>query len=120
KIEQEIEQQKAALRAEADAMVKSINDLKRLQVLTETQYRELSDLAPGVFTAGMGAEAVYEVVSTTDLDELASELREDIQSLSGQRRKRAAKRMRVVEALRKSGNRPEWMIFTALPVIPPD
>jgi len=120
RIEQEIEQQKAALRAEADSLVRPINELKLLQVLTETQYRELLDIAPEVFDAGMGAEAVYDVVSKTNLDELATGLRTEIQAMSGQKRKKATKRLRVVEALRKSGNRPEWMIFTALPVIPPD
>src|SRR5690606_9644682 len=119
-IVQEYEQQKQALRAEAEAMVRAISDLKPLQVLTETQYREAMELAPGVFKAGMGAEAVYEVVSKMDLDKLSAELRQEIHSVSGQRRKKAAKRLRVVEALRKSGNRPEWMIFTVLPVIPPD
>ncbi|HEX7103800.1 MAG TPA: DNA-directed RNA polymerase subunit beta', partial [Nitrolancea sp.] len=120
KFEAEIEQQKSALRAEADNMVKQISDMKELQVLTETQYRELTELAPGVFSASMGAEAVYDVVAKMDLDQLASDLRLDIQNMSGMRRKKATKRLRVVEALRRSGNRPEWMIFTALPVIPPD
>jgi DNA-directed RNA polymerase subunit beta' len=120
KFEAEIEQQKTALRAEADNMVKQISDMKELQVLTETQYRELTELAPGVFSASMGAEAVYDVVAKMDLDQLASDLRLDIQNMSGMRRKKATKRLRVVEALRRSGNRPEWMIFTALPVIPPD
>ncbi len=116
----EIDQQKSALKAEADSMVKQISDLKMLQVLTETQYRELSDLAPGTFHASMGAESVYDVVAKMDLDEVATQLRADIQNMSGQKRKKATKRLRVVEALRRSGNRPEWMIFTALPVIPPD
>ncbi len=120
KFEAEIDQQKSALKAEADNMVKQIQDLKELQVLTETQYRELTDLAPGTFHASMGAEAVYDVVAKMDLDEAASQLRSDIQTMSGQKRKKATKRLRVVEALRRSGNRPEWMIFTALPVIPPD
>ncbi len=74
----------------------------------------------GTFHASMGAEAVYDVVAKMDLDEVAVQLRSDIQSMSGQKRKKATKRLRVVEALRRSGNRPEWMIFTALPVIPPD
>jgi DNA-directed RNA polymerase subunit beta' len=120
KLEQDIEQQKSALKAEADKLARQINDLKILQILTETQYREMMELAPGVFRAGMGAEAVYDVVIKMDLDELTSQLRLEIQTATGQRRKKATKRLRVVEALRKSGNRPGWMIFTALPVIPPD
>jgi DNA-directed RNA polymerase subunit beta' len=120
KIQEEIDEQKKAVRAEADEMIRQISDLKPLQILTENQYREVQELAPGAFHAGMGADAVYEIVSKLDLDELAGGLRSEIQSLVGQRRKKAMKRLRVVEALRKSGNRPEWMIFTALPVIPPD
>jgi DNA-directed RNA polymerase subunit beta' len=119
-IREDIEAQKSAVRSEAEEMIRQISDLKPLQILTENQYREVQELAPGAFSAGMGAEAVYEVVSKLDLDELASQLRADIQTMVGQRRKKATKRLRVVEALRKSGNRPEWMIFTALPVIPPD
>jgi DNA-directed RNA polymerase subunit beta' len=119
-IREDIEAQKSAVRSEAEEMIRQISDLKPLQILTENQYREVQELAPGAFSAGMGAEAVYEVVSKLDLDELAGQLRADIQTMVGQRRKKATKRLRVVEALRKSGNRPEWMIFTALPVIPPD
>jgi DNA-directed RNA polymerase subunit beta' len=120
RLEAQYESQKNDLRAEADALVKRINGISALQVITETEYRELMEDAPGVFRAGMGAEAVYDVVSKIDLDELATSLRQDLQRMSGMRRKKATKRLRVVEALRKSGNRPEWMIFTALPVIPPD
>ncbi len=112
--------QAADLQAEADEIIKQIESLEPHQVITETQYRELMDLAPGVFHAAMGAEAVYEVVSKIDLDVIAAELRNELHRSSGMRMKKAAKRLRVVEALRKSGNRPEWMIFTALPVIPPD
>jgi DNA-directed RNA polymerase subunit beta' len=68
----------------------------------------------------MGAEAVYDVVAKMDLDAEALALRSDIATMSGLKKKKAAKRLRVVEALRKGANRPEWMIFTALPVIPPD
>ena len=120
RLEREYEQQKNALRAEADEIAKQIRLLAPLQIITETQYRELSDLAPGVFKAGMGAESVYAVVAKIDLDDEATTLRTEMQSMSGLRRKKATKRLRVIEALRKSGNRPEWMIFTSLPVIPPD
>ncbi len=121
RLQSEYEQQEVDLRAEADEIINQIKDLEQNQVLTETQYRELIDLAPGVFQASMGAEAVYAVVSKLDLDIIAAELRIELHStVSVQRKKKAAKRLRVVESLRKSGNRPEWMIFTALPVIPPD
>ena len=68
----------------------------------------------------MGAEAILDIVSKADLDSLASELRHEFQVSGGQRRKKATKRLRVVEAFRKSGNHPAWMMFTILPVIPPD
>jgi len=69
----------------------------------------------------MGGEALFKVCSNLDLDEMADELRHEAnQTGSKQRRKKATKRLRVVESLRKSGNRPEWMILTILPVIPPD
>ncbi|MBA2454884.1 MAG: DNA-directed RNA polymerase subunit beta' [Chloroflexia bacterium] len=120
KIESEFETQKSDLKAEAEDIIKQIKSLELYQVLTETQYRELSELAPGVFRAAMGAEAVYDVVTKVDLDAIAVGLRDDLHRMTGMRVKKAAKRLRVVEALRKSGNKPEWMIFTALPVIPPD
>ncbi|CAN5683026.1 DNA-directed RNA polymerase subunit beta' [soil metagenome] len=121
RLQSEYDQQEVDLRAEADEIISQIKDLEQNQVLTETQYRELIDLAPGVFQASMGAEAVYDVVAKLDLDVIAADLRTELHStVSVQRKKKAAKRLRVVESLRKSGNRPEWMIFTALPVIPPD
>ncbi len=120
KLEQQIEQQKADLRKEADDIVRQISDIRPMQVITEQQFRELSELAPGAFEARMGAEAVYDVVSKMDLDALSQQLRAELQATTGQRHKKIAKRLRLIEALRKSGNRPEWMILTVLPVIPPD
>jgi DNA-directed RNA polymerase subunit beta' len=122
KIEAELKEQIAEAEKERDAALKQLSDLKELQILTETQYRELADLVPSnVFRAGMGAEAVYDYVeSRIDLDQLALELRTQMQTDSEVKRKKAVKRLRVVEALRKSGNKPHWMIFTALPVIPPE
>jgi len=73
-----------------------------------------------IFRAGMGAESVRELVEQVDMDQLAAQLRAETRSSSGQRRKKATKRLRVVEAFRKSGNRPEWMIISVLPVLPPD
>ena len=105
-------------------MERDLEDLKALEektLLTETRYRELSDSWGNVFTAGMGAEAIRDIVTKIDLDKMAKELRREIRTTrSKQRRKKAAKRLRVVENFRKSENRPEWMILTALPVIPPD
>jgi DNA-directed RNA polymerase subunit beta' len=122
RIEDRLAEQVREAEKERDETVKAISDLKALQILSETQYRELQEIVPsGVFKAAMGAEAVHEyLTSSSDLDQLALQLREEMQSTSDVKRKKATKRLRVVEALRKSGNRPHWMIFTALPVIPPD
>jgi DNA-directed RNA polymerase subunit beta' len=91
-----------------------------ITLLTDAKLRELQDKVGDVFTAGMGAEAVYTMLQRLDLDRLAERMQTETQSSSGQRRKKAVKRLRVVEALRKSGNKPEWMVFTVLPVLPPD
>jgi DNA-directed RNA polymerase subunit beta' len=107
-----------------DAMESDLEELKTLaeqQLLSESRYRELADRWGSVFKAGMGAEAIRDIVAKINLDKLVKELRREIRTTrSKQRRKKAAKRLRVVENFRKSGNRPEWMIMTALPVIPPD
>ncbi len=95
--------------------------LAPLQFLTEARLRELKSKWGQVFRAGMGAEAFYEILHRMDLDKMAQELWNEARNdPSKQRRKKAIRRLRVVEALRKSGNRPEWMILTVLPVIPPD
>jgi len=95
--------------------------LAQMQFLTEARLRELKSKWGQVFRAGMGAEAFYEILRDMDLEKLAEELWHTVRhDRSKQRRKKATRRLRVVEALRKSGNRPEWMILTVLPVIPPD
>lgn len=95
--------------------------LQSMQFLNEAQYRELEERWGPVFEAGMGAEALYEICKDLDLDKMTKELRTQIRTTrSKQLKKKAIKRLRVVESLRKSKNRPEWMILTVLPVIPPD
>ena len=91
-----------------------------LTILTENEHREYEERFGLVFKAGMGAEAILSILVRMDLETLREKLHGEIESASGQRRKKATKRMRVVEALRKSGNRPDWMIVTELPVLPPD
>ena len=91
-----------------------------MQTLTESEYRSLSDRHGRLFDAGMGAEAVKKIIEQLDLDDLAQKLHVEMRQTSGQRRKKAIKRLRLIEAFRKSGARPEWMILTTLPVIPPD
>src|SRR5215208_3778524 len=108
------------LKTQAEARIAKINGVRPLMTLTENEYRDLVDSCGRIFKAGMGAEAIRERLKTINLDELASQLRAETRSSSGQRRKKATKRLRIVEAFRKSGNRPEWMIMTILPVLPPD
>ncbi len=94
--------------------------LMEKQLLTENEYREYREKYGQGFRAGMGAEAVKELLEAMDLDEMGGELRQELRSSSGQRRIRAIRRLEVVEAFRQSGNRPEWMVLDVIPVIPPD
>ena len=94
--------------------------LMEKQPLTENEYREARERYGNTFRAAMGAEAIKELLEAMDLERLAQELRSELRSSSGQRRVRAIRRLEVVEAFRKSGNRPEWMILDVVPVIPPD
>jgi len=111
----------SALQDELDANRDELLDLAELQFPTEPRVRELKSKWGQVFRAGMGAEAFHELLSNLDLDQLAEDLWKEVrQGRSKQRRKQATKRLRIVEALRASKNRPEWMILTVLPVIPPD
>ena len=119
-LEMQLEDEKAEFEGELISQMDEVEDLRVGQLLTESRYRELRDAHAGIFQAGMGAEAVLEVLRGLDLDALRDELQEEMQSTSGQRRKKAIKRMRVLEAFRKSGNRPEWMVMTTLPVLPPE
>jgi DNA-directed RNA polymerase subunit beta' len=104
----------------ARAARQQIGDVKVMQTLTESEYRNLADQYGRLFDAGMGAEAVKKIIEALDLDELAQRLHVEMRQTSGQRRKKAIKRLRLIEAFRKSGARPEWMILSTLPVIPPD
>ena len=78
------------------------------------------DVYGDTFKAAMGAEAIKEMLSSLDLEKMSEELREVIDNSTGQKRLRAVKRLEVVEAFRKSGNKPEWMILDVIPVIPPE
>jgi len=95
-------------------------DIQVLKTLTESEYRSLTEAHGRLFDAGMGAEAVKKIIEAIDLDELSQSLHVEMRQTSGQRRKKAIKRLRLIEAFRKSGARPEWMILSTLPVIPPD
>ena len=94
--------------------------LSRKEIISEQQYRELVDQNIPGFRAGIGAEAIRELLCDIDLEELSSELREQMKNSSGQKRIKIVRRLEVIEALRYSGNRPEWMVMEVIPVIPPD
>ena len=98
----------------------SVPGLEKKRILSETEYRELLVKYEDDFEAGMGAEAIYKLLAEIDLDALSKELREELRDATGQKKVRIVKRLEVVEAFRTSGNRPEWMIMTILPVIPPE
>ena len=95
-------------------------DLGYKEILSEVQYREARERYGNDFKAAMGAEAVRELLCQIDLEELSKQLRETLETATGQKKVRIVRRLEVVEALRTSGNRPEWMILEVIPVIPPD
>jgi len=116
-----LDDQSLAVRDENSRLRDEILELRPLTFMGETRYRELKQRWGQVFRADMGAEAFYDILRRIDLDKLAEELWHEVRtSRSKQKRKKATKRLKVVEAFRRSGNRPEWMILTVLPVIPPD
>ena len=95
--------------------------LQYKQVMSEKEYREeLDKYGYGAFRVGMGAEAIKELLEAIDLEKDSEELRKGLKDATGQKRARIIKRLEVVDAFRNSGNRPEWMIMTVIPVIPPD
>ena len=94
--------------------------LSKKQILTEKEYRDSVEKFGHTFRAGMGAEAIKELLMEIDPDKLSKELRKELEEATGQKRIRLIKRLEVVEAFRLSGNRPEWMILDVIPVIPPE
>uniref|UniRef100_UPI0040572BAC DNA-directed RNA polymerase subunit beta' n=1 Tax=Agathobacter sp. TaxID=2021311 RepID=UPI0040572BAC len=90
------------------------------QVLSETEYQDAREQYGNTFRVGMGAESIQELLAAIDLENDSIELKSELENATGQKRARIIKRLEVVEAFRESGNRPEWMIMTVVPVIPPD
>ncbi|MFQ5578496.1 MAG: DNA-directed RNA polymerase subunit beta', partial [Anaerolineae bacterium] len=138
-IEKQIDQLRYAAQAELDASQDSVDvelnqlirkvdeqrqellGIKPMQFLNELQFRDLEERWGNIFEAGMGAEALYDICHDLDLNELIKALRTEIQTTrSKQKLKKAIKRLKVAESLLRSNSRPEWMILTVLPVIPPD
>jgi DNA-directed RNA polymerase subunit beta' len=99
---------------------KGNTDLQYKQVLNEKEYREAYEKYGNKFRVGMGAEAIKELLEAIDLETEAVALKKELKGSTGQKRARIIKRLEVVEAFRESGNRPDWMILTVVPVIPPD
>ena len=117
----ELEDQSSVSQGQNSRMRDELLELRPFTFLSEMRYRELKSRWGQVFRADMGAEAFYDILKRLDLDRLSEELWKEVKTTkSKQKRKKATTRLKVVEAFRRSGNRPEWMILTVLPVIPPD
>ena len=99
---------------------KGDTDLSYKQILSDKEFREAYDKWGNTFRAGMGAESIMELLQAIDLEKESAELKKGLRESTGQKRARIIKRLEVVEAFRESGNKPEWMIMTVIPVIPPD
>ena len=132
-IDAELETERERLRREADGAKDEIRrqrdeieSIKPLMTLSENDFRYLDERYGSgsrggrIFHAAMGAEAIRDIIGRMDLEELARSLHVEVRTTSGQRRKKAIKRLRLIEAFRRSGTRPEWMILSVIPVIPPD
>ncbi|MGK4143873.1 DNA-directed RNA polymerase subunit beta' [Weissella paramesenteroides] len=94
--------------------------LTEKQLLSEREYRELKAEYGNAFEAGMGAEAVQTLLANVDLEEEVTELKAELREATGQKRVRAVRRLDIIEAFVKSGNKPEWMVMDVIPIIPPD
>ncbi|MBE9474103.1 MAG: DNA-directed RNA polymerase subunit beta' [Chloroflexi bacterium] len=117
----QLEDEAALARDQNSSLRDELLELRPLTFMGESRYRELKSRWGQVFRADMGAEAFYDILRRIDLDKLAEELWNEVRtSRSKQKRKKATKRLKVVEAFRRSGNQSEWMILSVLPVIPPD
>ena len=120
KLSELTDEQMAGVEADVQDKIDDLESIQVMDLLTEARFRELRDKFGQVFKASMGAESVLEILQNTDLDAVRVELQDQVRNTSGQRRKKAIKRLRVVEAFRKSGNKAEWMVLTVLPVLPPE
>jgi len=112
-------EKKERLGEELKTSIAEIAGLQPRKLLNEEGYRRLKDKYGDIFEAGMGAEAILQVLKQIDVDALHQELRDQIRSTSGGYRKRVSQRLQLVEAFKLSGNKPEWMVLTVLPVLPP-
>ncbi len=113
-------EEKAQFEEQVSNDAEQLKDLCKHALLTEIRYEELNQKFSQVFEAGIGAEAILQILKNIDLDEVRSALLKEVCATSSQRRKKASKQLQIVEVFRRSGNKPEWMILTVLPVLPPD
>jgi DNA-directed RNA polymerase subunit beta' len=107
-------------RQQQEAEIAELESLRPSVLLTESKYQELEGRHGDIFKADMGAEAILTLLKQLNLEQLRHNLWQEVNSSSGQRRKKAMKRLKIVEAFMQSGNKPEWMILTVLPILPPD
>ena len=119
-LEDQIAKEEGDLEYKLQETISELEDLKPLKILSESKCRELKEKYPDLFEAGMGAESILEILRNHDLEAIREGLVREMRSSSGQRRKKAIKRLQVVEAFRNSGNRVEDIILTMLPVLPPE
>jgi DNA-directed RNA polymerase subunit beta' len=112
-------EKRGKLEEELKTSIVELEGVQPLKLLNEEGYRKLKDKYGDIFEAGMGAEAILQVLKQIDVDALHQELRDQIRSTSGGYRKRISQRLQLVEAFKLSGNKPEWMVLTVLPVLPP-
>ena len=119
-LEDEITKKEGDLEIKLQEAISELEDLRPLKILAESKYRELKERYDDLFNAGMGAESILDILRNHDLEAIREDLVREMRSTSGQRRKKAIKRLQVVEAFRNSGNRVEDIILTVLPVLPPE
>ncbi|HLF03690.1 MAG TPA: DNA-directed RNA polymerase subunit beta', partial [Dehalococcoidia bacterium] len=119
-IQDQLAKEEGQLEEQLQAVIDEVDDLRVHKLLAESRYRELKERYGNMFEATMGAEAILTILKGMDMEALREQLVNEMRATSGQRRKKAIKRLRVVEAFRRSGNRVENMILTILPVLPPE
>jgi len=120
KLKSDLDVQLNEIREELETDIDDLTSINVLELLTEGRYRDLRSKFPEVFSAGMGAEAILEILNDIDLPSVRENLQAQIHETSGQRRKKAIKRLRIVESFYKSDNKPESMTISILPVLPPE
>ncbi|MDE2844930.1 MAG: DNA-directed RNA polymerase subunit beta', partial [Chloroflexota bacterium] len=119
-LEDQVAKEEGDLEIKLQEVISELEDLRPLKILAESKYRELKERYDDLFNAGMGAESILDILRNHDLEAIREGLVREMRSTSGQRRKKAIKRLQVVEAFRNSGNRVEDIILTVLPVLPPE